>query len=353
MRPEQILDMQADLLHFSEKKVFQEITAGIIGSAKWMRQSGAGGRGAARYMQTPREDATATMIAQTMPNHIRAAYAYRVTADMCSVLEFAASQLDETDTFDRNLAPTGCGLVRFDKPLPIHDARGRLMLIHWCLWGPATIRRWDGDMLGKAGIAVSWFNDHFEQPDFYASEIMASYADSAVSQQQILDAVGRWGFIGVDVVEQGHPIGSALSLIDQDTAAGILADGDTPQPHTNTHRYLHALWLLLNQTITKTEDEYVRKTALKRAQRIGLPGRVTVVTLRRTVASRNQGESLVEWSHRWIVRGHWAWRKCGAEHPHAQEYEKGWRVRVWIGLYEKGPEDKPLIVTEKVFNLSR
>jgi hypothetical protein len=236
--------------------------------------------------------------------------------------------------------------VRFEKPLPMHDARGKLMKIHWMLWGPAVVQvvKKDGKVEGVPGIAVSWFNDHFEDPDDYASEILAA-DDDPDFRKKVIQAVGRWGFIGCDVLEQGRLIGAPFSPLSPGEAAAILASGDTPSPHTNTHRYIHALWLMLNQTITKTEDEYVRKTALKRAQRIGLPGRVTVITLRRTVAARNQGESLVEWSHRWVVRGHWRWQHYG---PGGES-----KRRIWIAPHVKGPEDKPLKVSEKVYNLSR
>jgi hypothetical protein len=346
VNPEQVLDMQADLLYYTEQKMFQEITAGIIGSAHGARVAGLAGRGAAREaMYTPKEDIVAHMMARVMPNHVRTSYAYRVTPDMCSLVEFAASQLDETDEFDRHLAPTGCGLVRFEKALPMHDARGKLMKIHWMLWGPATVEVVKhGKVEAIPGIAVSWFNDHFEDPDDYASEILA-VGDTPDFRKKVIAAVGRWGFIGCDVLEQGRLIGAPLSPLSPGEAAAILADGDNPSPHTNTHRYIHALWLMLNQTITKTEDEYVRKTALKRAQRIGLPGRVTVITLRRTAGSRNQGESLVEWSHRWVVRGHWRWQ------PHGPQLSE--KRRIWIAPHVKGPESKPLIVSDKVYNLSR
>lgn len=358
MTPEDVLNLQEDLYHYSQQPIFQRYVGGVVGSAHSVFEEKTDPIRNPRH-RTLREDSIAKRLAVTMPGIVRTSYAYRVTADMCSVIEFAASQLDETDHFDREMAPTECGFVRFEKPLPIHDARGRLMLIHYMLWGPSAVeivQSETGISRGhKYGVACCMFNDHMEHPDDYAQDIFSLAVRQGDEDlgKRLLAAVGRWGFIGVDMIEQGEQIGSALSDIDAMTAAFILADGDTPQPHTNTKRYLHAFWLMLNQTLTRTEDEYARKTAVKHAKRVGLPGRVTVVDLRRMEGSRAVNETLVEWSRRWIVRGHWAWRKCGPEHPFAQEYDKGFRCRVWIGMYEKGPEDKPLVVPEKVFNVRR
>lgn len=112
--------------------------------------------------------------------------------------------------------------------------------------------------------------------------------------------------------------------------------------------------MMLGQTVTSVEPhEFDRRTA-RRVRRMGLPGRVTVVRLRRVKdANRYEGETLVEWANRWIVKGHWAWRHCGQDHPRAQPYEKGWRARCWVAPYVKGPPDLPLRQTEKVYALVR
>jgi hypothetical protein len=330
MTPEKLLDLQADLLYFCQQPMFQKINAGVVGASA----SGSKGRSSA----TTKEDSVASALTRSMPIFVRASYAYRVTADMCSVLEYAASQLDETDTFDRNLAPTGCGFVRFEKALPIHDARGKLMLAHWMLWGPTY------SDTGRAGMAICWFNDMLDEPDEIGRELFAKTRGD-VPLRNILAAMGRWGFIGVDIMTQDSPLGGELSELSTEESLRILTEGDTPYPHTNTKRYTHALWLLLGQTITHSAEEYVSKTGMKRAKIVGIPGRVTLVTLRRVSVPRKEGETLVEWSHRWIVRSHWRWQRCG---PGLQE-----KRRVWIAPHIKGPEDKPLIVTEKVYNLAR
>lgn len=327
MTPEHLLAAQADLLWFSEQPMFRRINAGVIGS-------GTHGRGE----PVTREDHAAQAMSANLTGLVRTAYAYRVTPDMCLMLQHAAASLDDSDTFDATLAPTGCGLVHFEAPLPVTDARGNLMLMHWLVWGPARWRGPDGVL--RSGALLSWFNDRRLNPDHYARMI-----DHGGSVPQIEAAVGRWSFIGIDLVAPGTPVGENLKALDWLDAAQILADGGTPHPHTNTIRYVHALWLLLNQTITDVREERPRKTAVRLARRMQLPGRVTVIQLRRTEAHREPGESLVAWSHRWVVRGHWRWQRVG---PGRAE-----RVRIWIAPHVKGPEGMPLVVPDKVYDLSR
>jgi hypothetical protein len=135
----------------------------------------------------------------------------------------------------------------------------------------------------------------------------------------------------------------------------VESDGDEPHEFTVTPRYVHALWLMLNQTIVRPSLAEIPRATRRRAERRSIPPRVTVVQLRRYETHADQPEEqLVDWQYRWIVRGHWRWQVCGPEHPLAQEILPGkWRARIWIAPYVKGPEDKPLHVSDKVYDLSR
>jgi hypothetical protein len=271
----------------------------------------------------------------------RAAYLYQVTEDMCLVVQHTAASLDQLDRFDHDEVPTGCGMVYFERPLPIAEIRGRRMLGHWLVWGPAREPR-----AGVAGTGMYWFNDSDDEPD-------------DVAQQELREdgghrrITGRWSPIGADFAVDGMRMGPPTIHPDAAVAARLIAGGSPVSDGTNTTRYAKALFLLLNQTLVATHEPHLRRTALRTARRMNLPGKVTVIDLRRSEGSRRPGESTVEWAHRWIVRGHLAWRQCSAEHPFAQEYEKGWRVRVYVSAYEKGPDNKPLVVTDKLMRLRR
>ncbi len=74
---------------------------------------------------------------------------------------------------------------------------------------------------------------------------------------------------------------------------------------------------------------------------------VQVITLRRPHRqSYNEDEDRthVEWSCRWLVRGHWR----NQYHPSTRSHKI-----TWIHPYQKGPDDKPLALREKVFEVVR
>jgi hypothetical protein len=102
-------------------------------------------------------------------------------------------------------------------------------------------------------------------------------------------------------------------------------------------RLIGSMLLLLDQTIAVATPRRVDRAAARRAEREKWTAEpiVRVVELRRRVSSASSdGEhGDVDWSCRWIVRGHWRQQWC----PAAREHRP-----IWITPYVKGPEEKPL-----------
>ena len=324
MRAEQVLDMQVDLLRRFDQPLFVQVVKDTLGPAQ----------SKTRVMTAAQRESNLTTMVQALRGQVRVGYAYRVTPDMSLVVQHAASLLDDTDRMRRDLLPTGCGIVRFDRPLPISDSRGKTMKAHWMTWGP--IGGYDGERT-IGGTLLSWWND-LADPD----DITADWAKDLPKMTPIL---GRWSLVGAELLYDDQRLGPGMTDVPAEDAAAILADGDRVSPYTNTSRYAVALWMLLGQTVADVAEEHVRKTSARAARRMGIPDRVTVIQLRRTAGSRSEGETDVEWSHRWVVRGHWRWQPYGT---HRAE-----RRRIWIAPFVKGPEDKPLVVTDKVYDLRR
>lgn len=67
------------------------------------------------------------------------------------------------------------------------------------------------------------------------------------------------------------------------------------------------------------------------------------VTHGRQPCKTQTGEG-TEWNHRWIVRGHWRNQWYPSTQVHRPKY---------VPSYVKGPEDKPLIVHDKIFSVDR
>jgi hypothetical protein len=120
--------------------------------------------------------------------------------------------------------------------------------------------------------------------------------------------------------------------------------------------YLTSIFGIMRSSIELTKPA---RPTRKRAERSSLSfpeyGDVQVITLRTFLGKNSKPhtpdpDSTREYSHRWIVRGHWAWRHCSPEN--ADEGEDC-RKRVYIDPYVKGPEDKPLIIKDKLYAVVR
>lgn len=112
-------------------------------------------------------------------------------------------------------------------------------------------------------------------------------------------------------------------------------------------RYLVTTWLLASQpTVGRT---YSQAASLRRAyaKHLDLPMTITTATLRTIARSTDEsdeetvtGSSHDSYSHRFLVRGHWRDQACGPK--------RSMRKPTWVVPYIKGPEDKPLVVKDKV-----
>jgi hypothetical protein len=330
MKPAQVLDMQADLLaRLSDPLVRRVWTEHLVLDH-------------VAYGESLARSNSAAMIGM-MGKAVSEAAAFHVTYDMSSLVVHAAAGLEPLDRIDRTIMPTRCGLARFESGLPIRDARGKTMLANWVAWGPLVAQTAQHDQ-GEPTPAVGVFcwNDRWDQPDQISVEMRAHNLDDAM--------LGRWAFIGSEVLYDGQRLGPAYAPLTDEKYAEVLAAGQVPTEFTNVHRLVHAFWLLLGQTVVRQSDADIDRMTRKRAGRAGLPARVTVIELRRRESARSEGESLVEWSHRWVTRGHWRWQHCSDKHPLAQEVAPGdWRCRLWIAPFVKGPEGKPLVVSQKVY----
>jgi hypothetical protein len=262
-----------------------------------------------------------------------AADLYRVSPDMSMVIQQASSQFDESDRIDRTLCPSGCGLVYFEEPIMMRISSGKKpQPVHWLLW-----------VWLKSGFLVMPFLDLSVNPDEEAMSFMNFV------RPELRDMFGRWACRGVDLIRHGERLGGPLVDITPERAMQALRmrEGVTLTPSDNPARLLHALWLLLsepNEKTTQTEVEHLPKTTGRAAARAGVSGRITVVALRRGADSARQpGESTVERNVRWVVTGHWRWQR------HGEGLKQ--RKRIWITAHVKGPEGKPIIHGEKIYDV--
>jgi hypothetical protein len=104
----------------------------------------------------------------------------------------------------------------------------------------------------------------------------------------------------------------------------------------------------INQRILELHPEPIPRASSKRLQLPDTPSarRVNVVQLRRTVyaGDSNGTHRPVDWTCRWMVRGHWRHRY----------YAKGRTHKLlWINPHVKGPSDKPLRASTRLFSVMK
>jgi hypothetical protein len=140
---------------------------------------------------------------------------------------------------------------------------------------------------------------------------------------------------------EGWPTG-----VDDDKSA---LDGDT---RAALERTILATWLLMGQTLVRSERLVAQRPARRRIARTDptLDPTVRYIDLRRArtePADRTDDEHRVsgrEYQHRWIVRGHWRNQWYPSRNDHRP---------IWIDPHLAGPEDKPLLGGERVNVLRR
>jgi hypothetical protein len=117
-------------------------------------------------------------------------------------------------------------------------------------------------------------------------------------------------------------------------------------------RTILATWLLMGQTLVRSERLVAQRPARRRIARADptLDPTVRYIDLRRARteptdrADDENRASSREYRHRWVVRGHWRNQWYPSRNDHRP---------IWIDPHFAGPEDKPLLGGERVNVLRR
>lgn len=310
MRAIEALDIHADLISRLDDRRFRNgmrkhLTLDVVGSER-------------------RAEEISERIVENLPFISKHCETFFVAAEMSDLVAHSANMLDASDIADSRQAPTRSGFAYFEKPLAVTDLRGQTLLINMILWHPTI-----------DGAIIHMWNDQNRTPDDAAK----SFYTMPEEMQQVC---GRWGYIGISQYYDELQIGDPEITASEAIIVKYAEEGVDPVATTNTNRLFHAFWLLLQQKIVKSSVERGDRKLTKRLMRAGLPGEITVISLRHVEYPEGEGESQVYWRHRWIVRGFWRWQ------PYKDEAGEWARKRIWIDPYVKGPAGAPLKISKKV-----
>jgi len=143
-----------------------------------------------------------------------------------------------------------------------------------------------------------------------------------------------------DIYTENGVVISAAVPNDPNEAPSIRTE---PDPHV---RFMTVVWRLMQQSLTLVNQEEAPRPMARQSKRLDLVPLVTVIQLRQ-VKHAHKGEGAeIEWSHRWLRRGHWR----------RQWYRDGDALvqkSIYIHQTICGPDDKPLIIKDHVTALMR
>jgi hypothetical protein len=260
-----------------------------IAVRNWMATGGARWQMAASYREDPRDQEMDWLEGESV--HVADARSYWVTREMVDLLEGAA----KTFPLDSPSPILDCdhGFLVWQRPIRPHPGEDRHMM-----------------------CGVYWRN--------------------AVAVLLMLDP---------DELSRVNCISPPFDIV----AAPSLRD--TWPPHVKeVWRWIAACMTLMTQRIAVQSQLALDRAGRRRIMRGAVLDDALLVTrvvdLRRPTTSEVASPvgAPVSWSHRWIVDGHWRnqWMpKTGTHRP------------MWIAPHVKGPDDRPLVVRDRVYRWKR
>jgi len=270
----------------------------------------------------------------TAANHVTTAYTFHLAEKMADTVTRHALNLPDATMVRDHEPPTITGVMVLDRPWELYDLHNKLLRISMVTWGPIHVRFGSAASPTERGTLYSlWQN---------TSRARDEYTDIVEADPQF--AIVAKALRGMHPVNVGiAPNTKQISLQASENASGVMPGVE------GVIRRLLATWDLMDQTLPGEGEqrEPIQRATLRRAKRAGLPARVSVIQLRRKGGSEHTGTGEpLAW--RVPVREHY-------QHYWVKDPASGERVRVRrrIGSHWRGPEDAPVRVTDKVYDLRR
>ncbi|WP_182378644.1 hypothetical protein [Nocardioides sp. WS12] len=276
---------------------------------------------------------------------------FYVDPQMRDVVTAAAGSLPTEELLAEDL-PSSHGFVLIPGGVGQVDTFGRLIVINAVLW-----------MTSGGQVNMLMLTDKYDPNDYYNNEqgvtipaslprfmpsalLAASIGKPLPKKQTFASALPT----NIHAEQREEPDGSVrLHILRQDGSQAHEDDvpdldfGFHPDPVT---RWLVAMWRLMQQSIVTVDHEEPTRQVRRQLQRRNQEARkVSVIALRRKTYP-GAGVRDVEWTHRWIRRGHWR------QQPYKENDD--WVKRaIWIHPTICGPVDKPLLVRDRVYSLKQ
>lgn len=275
-------------------------------------------------------------VARAIPLMLFGAEPIFVTSEMTDLVQAAGETLP-SEKLQSEDVPIRMGFAYFASPLWMTDAHHKRCAVAAVSWCPMAVRDGEGGEDGgenRPGVAVAFYSDLLRDEDDYSDGRL----DDPIYRDALAQQLPKLTMLHCGAIEFGDETRPS------ERPTGEPVTDETPLPSM-----MLALWRLMEQRIAVVETHEVDRATRRRVARIHpeYDRPVRVVTLRRPRRPADEGvvQSSVEWSHRWVTRGHWRnqWYPSRGVYRH-----------IWIAPYIKGPDDKPLeLPVDRVFRLAR
>ncbi len=321
-RWEEVFDKQLDLWKFWSSQAAEDFIRGFVEDRESKGYDGVtivGERSAAIGLLRRTDDA------------ILGADPVWVDPDMFTLVEHAAKKFEPEPLVPQDLF-TERGFIWLPRPMFMTDIRGKRCAIRGVLWTPAFMRthmtRDSNPDEGSADV---------ERPGI-ALYLWSDLTDDDDDTREMPPDLRR---------KMAAVSGGAVLLHTTFMPFGMpYPDAGKPGGLWEVARIVQCLWRIASQTIAVRQPNRAAKPFRKRLEKAKFPVReVTVITLRRPKSQPSGEHRDVEWTHRWLVGGHWR----------NQPYPSLGIIRqIWISDYIKGPEDTPFLPrTVRAFEVVR
>jgi hypothetical protein len=238
-----------------------------------------------------------------------------VSPEMCEIVQHARESFQPEPVLAQDFI-TQTGFVYFEQPLYMSDRHGHTVSMGAMSWCPFVIQ----EEPQSSGMALAIYSSaHADKDEF-----------SQTHQEYLKQGVPPLMPLLFSIVPFNEGIEGDLYDLD-----GSYTGAD------EWWRTMQVALRLMQQRIADRYEERLPRPDRRRLQRAGSAIEdVLVIRLRRPAVKHHEGESEPqEWTHRWMVDGHWRW----------QPYADGVKRQIWIAPFVKGPEDKPLVIKRRYY----
>jgi hypothetical protein len=315
------LDAQTDLIKSFHTNAGREYTNGFIGSL-----ASAGMFDSRTGELAPPDPAYAEFIVGHAQSLLPECEPIYVSADLTELIDIAADTFKPEPLVPTDLL-TPSGFAYFSRPLFVRDRRELEMPFRAVQWNPIV------DVNGRGEPAS------IDGQQVYSGIVITLYAHKD-------DPDPDPGFTRPEPMVGGSALAMEYVTTLRFNQQSSLYETDASIHDLVCH--IKVFFRLCAQTIAWPRRERVARPVWKRARAHWKDIKeVVVFTLRRAKPSQYEGEEReVQWSHRWVVQGHWR------NQPYKDNGGTIYR-QIWIAPYVKGPDGKPLIFKRRAFELIR